>query len=168
MIMRKEKIIPKLLCFAVVTTVITSTISFSRFGTQAVGISEDVVVASFVVEASSGNENLLIDCNVDNPCAVYDVVITNRKEDKISGVAAKYNLVLEFDKPIPSGVTISDGNTTIDTNGENSTFVFENVGTSDAGIEYQHTHTITLSGSSDVLYEYKGKMSVYVDATQID
>lgn len=167
MITKMEKLIPKLLFLTVITAVVASGISFSKFESASKG-TDEVAVAAFVVDASGSGDPLEIDCNSETPAANYKVVVTNKKEDKISEIAIKYDVVLEFDTALPSGIKISDGVTTLEATAEKTTYIFEDAGKFDAGIEKQNAHVITITGSKDVLQNCTAVMSVYVDATQMD
>ena len=167
MITKMEKLIPKLLFLTVVTTILVSGISFSKFESASQGIGE-AAVAAFVVDASGSGDSLAIDCNAETPEASYNLVVTNKKEGTVSEVSMKYDVVLEFDTALPSGIKISDGVTTLETTAEKTTYIFEDAGEFAAGREKQNTHTITITGSKEVLQNCSAVMSVYVDATQMD
>lgn len=167
MISKKEKLVPILLYLTVITTVAVSRVSFSKFESTSKGTGE-VEVAAFIVDASGSGVPLEINCNAETSEANYDVVVTNEKEGKVSAVSIKYDVILEFDTALPSGMKISDGTTTLDTTEGKKTYIFEDMGRFDAGAEKKNTHRITISGSKDVLYSCHTVMSVYVDATQID
>lgn len=167
MITKIENLIPKLLYLSIITTIVISTFSLSKFESAIAGTS-DVGVATFVINASGNDNNLVIDCNSETPTSSYSVVVTNKKDSKVSGVSIKYDIVLEFNTALPSGMTISDGITTLDTTEDKTTYIFKNVGNFGAGVEKSNTHTITITGSNDVLNNYNDNMSIYVDATQID
>lgn len=162
-----ENLIPKLLYLTIITTIVISTFSLSKFESAIAG-STDVSVASFVIDASGKNEDLIIDCNTETPITSYDVVVTNKKDNKISGVAIKYDIVLEFNTPLPSGITISNGITALTTNENQTIYTFSNVGTLLSGVEDIKTHTITFTGNNSVLIEYNDTLSIYIDAVQID
>ena len=168
MITKMQNLIPKLVFSVLITTIIVSTFSLSKFQTAKAGAS-DVTVASFVINATGNDvDKLSLDCNENNPTVSYDVVVTNKKDDSISQVAIKYDIVVEFSKPLPTGLTLSDGTTSIDLIDGQTTYVFSDIDNFSAGVEKSNTHTITLNGSNEVLIEYDGTMSIYVDATQID
>lgn len=168
MITKMQNLIPKLLFSVLITTVVVTTFSLSKYESAMAG-SSNVTVASFIIN-STGSEldNLSIDCNSDSPIASYDVVVTNKKDNTISQVAIKYDIVVEFSKALPTGLTISDGTTTIDSVDGQTSYVFSDIGNFSADVEKSNTHTITLTGSNEVLSAYSGTMSIYVDATQID
>ena len=109
MITKMENSIPKLVFLVLITTIISTTFSLSRFETARAG-NNDVTVASFVVNATgSDKDSLSIDCNSDTPIISYDVIVSNKKDNSISQVAIKYDIVVEFSEPLPTGITISDG-----------------------------------------------------------
>lgn len=168
MIAKIENSIPKLIFLVLITTIISTTFSLSRFETAKAG-TNDVKVASFIVDANgSNNDSLSIDCNTNAPNTSYDVVVTNKKDNLISQVAIKYDLVIEFSESLPTGLTLTDGKTTLNSVDGKTTYVFSDVGDFKANVEDSKTHTITLTGSNEVLSIYDGTMSIYVDATQID
>lgn len=168
MITKMENSIPKLVFLVLITTIISTTFSLSRFETAKAG-SNDVTIASFVVNATgSDKDSLSIDCNSDTPTISYDVIVSNKKDNSISQVAIKYDIVVEFSEPLPTGLTLTDGTTTLNSIDGEITYMFSDVGNFNAGVEKSNTHTITLNGSNEVLTAYDGTMSIYVDATQID
>lgn len=168
MITKIQNLIPKLIFSVLITTIIVSTFSLSRFQTAKAGAS-DVSVAYFIVSATGSEEDkLTLDCNSNNPIVSYDVVVTNKKDNSISGVTIKYDVVVEFSEALPSGITISDGKTTLNSVEGQNIYLFNDIGNFSAGLEKSNTHTITLAGSSETLSTYSGNMSIYVDATQID
>jgi len=168
MILKIQNSIPKLMYFVIITTIIVTTFSLSKYESAIAG-SSDVTVASFVVNANGNQQDILsIDCNSTTPSASYDIVVTNKKDNSISQVAIKYDIVVEFSKPLPTGMVLSDGITIINTVDGQTTYVFSDVGNFSANIEKNNTHTITLTGSNEVLTAYDGTMSFYIDATQID
>lgn len=162
-----ENLIPKLLYLAIITTIVIPTFSLSKFESAIAG-STDVSVASFVIDANGKNEDLIIDCNAETPTTSYDVVVTNKKDNKISGVAIKYDIVFEFNTPLPSGITISNGITTLTTNENQTIYTFSDVGTLLPGVEDIKIHTITFTGNNSILTDYNDTLSIYVDAVQID
>lgn len=168
MITKMQNLIPKLVFSVFITTIIVSTFSLSRFQAAKAGAS-DVTVASFVINATGSDvDKLALDCNSDNPIVSYDVVVTNKKDNSISGVAIKYDIAVEFSEELPIGITISDGTKTLNSVEGQTTYLFSDIGNFNAGVEKSNTHTITLSGSNEILSAYDGAMSIYVDATQID
>ena len=168
MITKMQNLIPKLMYFVIITTIIVTTFSLSKYESAIAGTS-DVTVASFVVDAT-GNDvsDLSLDCNSDTPTTSYDIVVTNKKDNSISQVAIKYDLVVEFSESLPTGITISDGTTILSSVDGQTTYMFSDVGDFSAGIEKSNTHTITITGSDEVLTAYSGSISFHVDATQID
>ena len=168
MILKIQNSIPKLMYFVIITTIIVTTFSLSKYESAMAG-SSSVNVASFVVNATgSDKDSLSIDCNSDTPIISYDVIVSNKKDNSISQVAIKYDIVVEFSQPLPTGLTLTDGTTSIDSIDGETNYMFSDVGNFSAGVEKSNTHTITLIGSNEVLTEYDGTMSFYVDATQID
>ena len=168
MILKMQNLIPKLMYFTIVTTIIVTTFSLSRFESAQAG-SIDAKVALFVVNATgSDQDSMSIDCNSDNPTTSYDIVVTNKKDNAISEVAINYDIVVEFSDSLPSGITLTLGNRTINTTDENKIYKFSNVGSFDANVEKSNNHTITITGSNEVLTAYNGTLSFYIEATQID
>lgn len=168
MILKIQNSIPKLMYFVIITTIIVTTFSLSKYESAIAG-SSDVTVASFVFNATgSDKDSLSIDCNSDAPTISYDVIVSNQKDNSISQVAIKYDIIVEFSEPLPTGITISDGTTILNSVDGQITYIFSDVGNFNAGIEKNNTHTITLNGSNEVINAYDGTMSFYVDATQID
>jgi len=166
--MKLYKSIPKLLYGVLITTVIVTTFSFSKYESS-MAVSSDASVAMFVVDATgTETDSLTLDCNSDVPSISYNVNVTNKKDNSISQVAIKYDIVVEFSESLPTGITISDGTTTLDSVEGQKTYTFNDVGNFTAGIEKNNVHNITLTGSENVLTAYSGTMSFYVDATQID
>lgn len=168
MIIKIQNLIPKLLYGVIITTIIVTTFSLSKYESAMAG-SSDATVAKFIVDATGTDaDSLTLDCNSDTPSVNYDVIVTNKKDNSISQVAIKYNIVIEFSESLPTGIIISDGTTTINSVDGQTTYTFNDIGNFTAGIEKSNTHTFTLTGSEDVLTAYSGTMSFYVDATQID
>lgn len=168
MILKIQNSIPKLMYFVIITTIIVTTFSLSKYESAIAG-SSDVTVASFVVNATgSDKDSLSIDCNSDAPTISYDVIVSNKKDNSISQVAIKYNIVVEFSESLPTGITISDGTTILNSVDGQTTYIFSDVGNFNVGTEKNNTHTITLNGSNEVINAYDGTMSFYIDATQID
>ena len=168
MILKIQNSIPKLMYFVFITTIIVTTFSLSKYESSIAGSSE-VPVASFVVNATGSDKDLLfIDCNSDTPTISYDVIVLNKKDNSISQVAIKYDIVVEFGESLPTGLTLSDGTSSIQTEEGKTTYVFSDAGNFYASVEKSNTHTITLTGSNEVLTAYDGTMSFYVDAMQID
>ena len=159
MITKMQNLIPKLVFSVLITTVVVTTFSLSKYESAMAG-SSNVTVASFIIDSTGSDiDNLSIDCNNDAPTVSYDVVVTNKKDNAI---------VVEFSEALPTGLTLTDGTTTIDSVDGQTSYVFSDIGNFSADIEKSNTHTITLTGSNEVLSAYNGTMSIYVDATQID
>lgn len=168
MILKIQNSIPKLMYFVIITTIIVTTFSLSKYE-SAIAVSSDVTVASFVVNATGSEiDKLSIDCNSETPTISYGVIVSNQKDNSISQVAIKYDLIVEFSEGLPTGITISDGTTILNSVDGQTSYVFSDIGNFNAGVEKSNTHTITLNGSNEVLTAYDGTMSFYVDATQID
>lgn len=168
MITKMQNLIPKLVFSVLITTIIVTTFSLSMYESTMAGTS-DIGVASFIIDSTGSDvDNLTIDCNNDNPTVSYDLIVTNKKDSSISQVSIKYDLVVEFSEGLPTGITISDGTTTLNSADGQTTYLFSNIGDFSAGVEESNTHTITLTGSNEVLNAYSGNISIYVDATQID
>lgn len=168
MISKIQNLIPKLMYFVIITTIIVTTFSLSRFESAKAG-SIDAKVALFVVNATgSDKDSMSIDCNSDNPTTSYDIVVTNKKDNAISEVAINYDIVVEFSNSLPSGISLTLSNKTIETTDENKIYKFSDIGSFDANIEKSNNHTITIAGSNEVLTAYNGTVSFYVEANQID
>ncbi len=167
MIMKIENLIPKLLYLAIITAIVAATTSLSKFESATVGTSE-AEVAAFIIDVSGENEKSVINLNEENTTDSYSIEVTNQKDQKVSGVSIEYDIELEFDPALPSGMIISVGTTTLDTEEGKEIYIFEESGTFAAGNEASNTHTITITGDIGELEEYCGEMSIYVDAAQID
>lgn len=167
MIMKMEKLIPKLLCLAVITAIAAATTSFSRFESVTTGMSE-IEVAAFIIDASGENEKPVIDLNDGKTTDSYRIEVTNQKDHKVSGVSMEYDIELVFTPDLPAGMTITDGTTILYKEDGTSTYILKKAGTFNAGIGSSNIHTITIIRDSEDLEEYCGEMSIYVAATQID
>ena len=168
MILKIQKMIPKLLYFAIFTTIIVSTFSLSKYESTIIG-SSSVSVASFVVDASSNDsDNLSIDCNSSDPMTNYNIVVSNNKDGIISQVSIMYDVVLEFSEVPPTGLTLSIGSQTLTTIDRQTTYTFKNVGSFSPSIEGNNNHSIIIKGNNQILTEYAGNVSFYVDAYQVD
>lgn len=168
MIAKIQQLIPKLVFSVLITTIIVTTFSFSKYESTMAG-STNVAVASFIIGGNGQTiEKLSLDCNNENPSVSYDLIVTNKKDNYISQVTTKYDIVVEFSGQLPLGITISDGTTTLMSEEGKTTYTFSDVGVLYVGAEQNNNHTITLTGSNEVLSAYTGTVSFYVDAIQID
>ena len=170
----KKYLKPNLIYFFINVFIVAMAIagfSLAKFESSAKTSNNIATVAAFVVDASgNGSDTFEVNCNLDNPTAVYDVTVTNKKNNIISQVGITYNIIVTFSSILPRNMQLSISTSTgeIVQNGGKTSYTFKNVGILSSGIETTNTHTVTLTGNSNVGQEFIGFMEIYVDAFQID
>ncbi len=128
-----------LLCLTLFSVHLTSGL-YARYVAKGSG-SDEARVAKFQVEASDGVADVYIDVTSVNN-GTYEFVVRNNSE-----VAVKYDVVLTFDRAVPSYMTVQlDGK-----NGSVSENVisFANVGSQAPNNSVGSTHTLLFTVSSD-------------------
>ena len=153
----KDGLMSKLIFLSLITTIIVTTMSLSKYQSTLGGTSNTTVAIYAMAAYTNENtdEDLVVDCAGERNLQLtdgYSYVITNEVQGKVAEVAVKYKIKVEFEDELPTGITIDvtdeNGNKGDVTKLDNS-YIFENAAWKfTAGVSQQNIITINFNGEN--------------------
>ena len=161
------------LAYLLVCTFLLTGVSVSCYISSANG-SDSARVAAGVVTVSY-HDNTTVEMSRDGEDSLQTKDFSFSVSNEQSEVAIRYHLAVKLDQPLPSGVTIclykNDGTEPICTfdNKSGTQFTTPDAGVFEAGGQETDQYKLTFEGNFYYIEgNYKGKVSISVQAEQID
>ncbi len=148
--------------YLLVATLLTTGISFARYSTSGPGSDNDARVAKWDVRVDFPDGEIELTEDTLEKKAEYSFSVVNNSE-----VAVTYEINVTFNNPLPNGITMSIGETSVEGNGEQMTFSFPGGILEANGSSLEHTFTISavFTELTETFYE---EANISVTAVQID
>jgi uncharacterized protein YpmB len=161
-----------LMFLVILTTIFVSAFSTSKYASQNVN-SDSSRAAMFIVDASSEDESIDIDCN-ETDTTTYTLKVTNKDKDgNISEVATSYKIIVTFEEKLPEGATMKlyndDKEIEQTVSSDQLTYTFNDAGKLSAGIEDEQELKLKFSVDADNTEDFKNKkVSINIYSEQIN